>query len=322
MGCRFVARDLPRVLPGRHGEDCKGEVVTEDGQQRIEGCRGCQPCPEAHCRVCGVIHSAGACPGCLDATRETLAEIRRMCGDLPDEAETRGVDGEALVLLGPVADPEARGHLEASVAAGRVPADYLGEIVGESHPGWVLATWAMVYRDAFDHDDPVNAVQLDQEAGYLDRNLTYAATWPHVPFEDFAKELRACLTHLEVVLHDSERGERANISCFDCGGDLERKLGDEGFEDVMTCRGCKRRYTSAEYNFAVKADRIDKAEWLTDTDMQIRTGVPAATVRSWARATKDDSLPLVGKATQLGRTVYLVADVERVRDDKGLAPCA
>lgn len=304
--CYWVGSDQPRMIRGRHDYGC------DDGE-----CRGCQPCTEPTCRVCGIEHAAGACASCVGAVRDDLAAILTMCGALPTEVEHRGVESEALNLLGPVADPEARGHLEASVAAGRVPAEYLE--AGTETPLWTIGTWAMVYRDAFEHDEPIGAVDLATEAGYLGRNLTHAADWPHVPFEDMAKDLRRCVSRLEAVLHDSERGERTNIDCLDCGNTLERKLGKAGFEDVATCRGCKRRLTAAEYLLAVKRTYILNATWLSDGDMAIRTGVKADTVRSWARMPKDDTPPLVAKEVQQGRTVYSVADVERVAAEKGIA---
>ena len=73
------------------------------------------------------------------------------------------------------------------------------------------------------------------------------------PFEDFARDVRRCRSHLENVLHDENQGDRANVGCFDCGGDLERRLTAGGFEDHWTCRRCRRRYTYAEYNFALRA---------------------------------------------------------------------
>lgn len=251
-GCKFTSSTTPRVVPGRHDLDCEDET-----------CRGCQPCTERHCPVCGIEHGDGACAKCLADVRETLVEIRDRYLDLPYEAEIRGVDGEAAVLIGPAADPEARGHLEASVLAGRISSDYLGEIRRDDHgnivndpdPLWVLETWAMVYRDAFDHDEPLGRVDVLSEASYLERNLTYMGDFEHVPFEDFAKDLSRCAGHIKVVLHDQDRGVRANIPCFDCGSDIERKLGDKGFDDVWTCRGrgCGRRYSIAEYNFALRA---------------------------------------------------------------------
>jgi hypothetical protein len=242
--CRWVASTQPRAVVGRHDDGCTDET-----------CRGCQPCTEPHCRVCSRVHAEGTCAECLAATRADLREIARLCDALPAEVEHRGLEGEAMVLLGPAADPEARGHLEASVACGRVPADYLDHADGELHPLFVLGTHDMVWREALDHDEP-DALTLADTIDYLDRTMSYMAGFPHVPFEDFARDLRRCVAHLKGVLHDSERGVRANVSCFECGDDLERRLGKEGFEDHWTCRNprCPRRtYTIAEFNFALRA---------------------------------------------------------------------
>lgn len=48
MNCRYVARDSPRIIPGRHTDDCPREA-----------CNGCQPCEERHCRVCGCLWLGG-----------------------------------------------------------------------------------------------------------------------------------------------------------------------------------------------------------------------------------------------------------------------
>jgi hypothetical protein len=85
--CRYMASDQPRVLPGRHRDDCE-----------VETCAGCLPCPMDHCRVCGVEHSVGACAGCVGEVRENLGELVRMCAALPPRpctaASQRG-DGAA-----------------------------------------------------------------------------------------------------------------------------------------------------------------------------------------------------------------------------------
>lgn len=246
MSCKYVARDMPRVVISRHGEDCPGKP-----------CPGCLPCTEPHCRVCGVVHAEGTCAECMAETRETLHEIARMCDALPEEVEHRGVEGEAMFLLGPVADPERRGHLEASVTAGRVPTDYLADAIGETHPVWVIGTWQMVWLDALDHEAG-EGFTLAEAVDYLDRQMTYMGGYAHVPFEDFARDLRRCRSHLESVLHDQRQGDRANVGCFDCGGDLERKINRDGFEDVWTCRRCHRKYTPTEYNFALRARLEEK----------------------------------------------------------------
>lgn len=246
--CRWVASDQARVLSGRHDDGCEDE-----------SCRGCLPCPMDHCRVCGVEH-ANTCPGCLAEVRENFGEILELCEALPEDAVTRGVNADALALIGPTADPEAWGHVSASMASGRLPNDW--RLIAkdkpaddELHPLWVFGSWAMVYRDAFEHDEPIGRATIETEAGYLTRNLTYMGDFEHVPFEDFAKQIRDCVGHLKAVRHDQDHGERANVACFDCGGDLERKLGAAGFDDLWTCRGrgCGRRYTIAEYNFALRA---------------------------------------------------------------------
>lgn len=176
-----------------------------------------------------------------------------MTGSLAEEVEHRGINGEAMVLLGPAVDPEQLGHVQASIAAGRLPADYLDHADHELHPLFVLGTWDMTYRDALDHDEG-DTVTIASAIDYLDRQLTYAAGFEHVPFEDMAADLTACQRHLMAVLHDQEHGIRANVPCFDCGAELVRRLGRDGFEDHWTCRGaCGRQYTIAEYNFALRA---------------------------------------------------------------------
>lgn len=240
--CRFVASDEPRILPGRHNEDCPGG----------EACAGCQPCPGPHCRVCGRAHSADTCAECRAEARDDLLAIASACDALPEEAVNQGVESEAMVLLGPAADPEAWGHLSASVKVGRIPADYLSAADNELHPLLVLGTWEMIWREHLEQPTALEAT-IPRLVDYLNRQLHVMAAEPLVPFEDFARDLRRCRTHVEAVLHDSNMGDRANVGCFECRGGLERRLTPQGFEDVWTCKVCRRRYTYAEYNFALRA---------------------------------------------------------------------
>lgn len=200
-----------------------------------------------------------------------------MCDSLPEEVEHRGVEGEAMMLLAPATDPERRGYMEASVLSGRLDKfDSDGVLIrpgmdsletshakgckdprctgcaGELHPLFVLGTWEMVWRDHLEAPTELRAT-LDRLVDYLDRNLHIMAAEPLVPFEDFAGDVRRCRGHLEAVLHDQNQGDRANVGCFECGGELERKLTTAGFEDVWTCQKCRQRYTYAEYNFALRA---------------------------------------------------------------------
>lgn len=311
--CRFVASDQPRILPGRHRDECPDET-----------CAGCLPCPMDHCRVCGVEHSVGACAGCVGEVRDSLADIVRMCEALLAEAVHRGVNSEAMVLLGPTVDPEAREHWEASVLAGRIlPPEcdahdladvrrWLETADDERHPLLVLGTWAMQYRDALEHDAPISRADVFTEAAYLDRHLTEAGAYPWTPFEDFARDLRQSITHLERVLHDGEQIDEG-VPCLKCHRPLTRVWAYGKGEDGWECKRCRERSTEAQYRFAVKADYIAAAEWLTDVDMTVRTGVLPGTVRVWANR------GFISRHLDSGRVVYSVAEVEARRDRDDLA---
>lgn len=292
MSCYYAGSDQPRFIRGRHDEDCAGET-----------CVGCQPCTESHCRVCGVIHAEHSCPTCLADTRDTLAEIRRMCAALPTEVIHRGVESEAMNLLGPVADPEQTGHVSASVKVGRLPVDWLEAADNDHHPLLVLGTWAEAYIEAFDHDEPAR-ITVEGAASYLDRNLGYMSAEVDIPFEDFARDLRSCRVHIERVLHDGEQVEQG-APCLSCE-DVRLRLIRGERDDRWWCPRCKQTSSDDQYRFAVKAELIRKADWLTDADMATRTDgkVKPGTVRKWAER------GLVNKRLEFGRVVFSVEQVE------------
>lgn len=332
MTCRFVASDQPRVIRDRHADWCPGEW-----------CQGCEPCREPHCRACGYTHATGTCAECLADARETLHGIARMCGALPAEVEHRGIGGEAMVLLGPTADPEAIGHVEASIAAGRLPSDYLDSADHELHPLFVLGSWDMVWRDALEHDE-TDRLTVATAVDYLDRQMTYMAGYEHVPFEDFARNLRDCHAHIEAVVHDGVSREEG-APCMSCGAMLRKPSAERrdckhqtparrwldvlrtypeirahvteeraareacvacdqgGRADVWECPKCKRRHSEDQYRFAVMQLHREEAEWLTDREMELRTGVKAGTVRRWAHDGHVD------KRRDSGRVVFRVAQV-------------
>lgn len=318
--CRYNGRTNPRTVPGRH-----------DGACMDEACPGCAPCPRPHCRVCGIAHTDGTCAECMAETREALREIARMCDALPEEVEHRGVEGEAMMLLGPAANPEARGHLEASVLAGRVSRDAIEAThlrgcddpkctgcAGELHPDFVLGAWEDVWREALDHDPPPEKFTLAESVDYLDRTMSYMGSWPHVPFEEFARDLRRCASHLEAVLHDGEQVD-TGAPCMTCSADLRRVWkGDDmpwtkktdthpekAHEDGWACPRCRRWHTENQYRAAVLNLHREEATYLTDREMHLRTGVTAGKVRVWANR------GLVERKRDQGRTVYSVADVLR-----------
>lgn len=311
--CKWAGAERPRFLPGRHEDGCAGD------------CAGCQPCPWSHCRVCAKVHAEHTCPGCLDDARETLAEIRRLTASLPAEVLHRGIDSEAMNLLGPVADPEQTGHVRASVNVGRLPGDWLEIADHELHPLLVLGTWMEAYVEAFEHSEPAR-ITVASAASYLDRNLSFASIESDVPFEDFARDLRQCRTHMERVLHDGEQVE-TGAPCMTCerrlvrvwgGGELPWTYRDgsqpHASEDCWACGHCRDWRSEQDYRLNVAETHQREAEWLTAPDMIERTGVARGSLTGWA------SKGHVAKRTQGGRVVYRVSDVEqRLAEDDDAA---
>lgn len=304
--CYYAGPDQPRMTRGDHqAAGCE--------------CPGCQPCAHHHCRVCSVAHAAGTCSECMAEVRENLRGIGRMCDALPEEVEHRGVHGEAMMLLGPVADPEARGHLLASIQVGRVPEDYLERADGELHPLFVLGTWDMLVRDVLEHDE-TERVTVAIAVDYLDRQLSYLGGFEDLPFEDMARDLRACSTHLERVLHDGDQVD-LGAPCLKCARKVRKLTGDDG-SVTYRCETCREDLSEAGYMLSVRAEFIAKADMLTTDDMAIRAGVPAGTIRRWANPRNIQGVeygPLFRSCARNGqnRKVYRVSDVEQVRDNGG-----
>lgn len=331
--CIFTTSQTPRAIKGQHADECD-----------VETCKGCLPCGANHCRVCGKEHHDGTCAACLGETRDDLHAIGTLSGKLAGEAVVKGVNSEAFALLSPAADPEAWGHITTSLHVGRLPVGYLRcdrcdrpypcdkHADGEMHPLFVLGTWDMVWRDALEHETD-ETLTIATGIRYLDQQMSYMAGFEDAPFEDFARDLRKCRAHLEAVLYDGEHPDKG-APCLTCRTALHRCWKGQALpwstkerpvlatEDGWGCPRCPpetRWYSEARYTNAMKLDYIKHAEWLTDADMEMRSGVGAGTVRSWAREPKADEPPApVRKKRDSGRTVYSVADVVRVRDEKGM----
>lgn len=323
--CRYTGATSARVLVGRHRDGCDNPA-----------CEGCQECTRAHCRGCGHEHAASVCPGCVGAVREDLSEIARMVGSLPEEAEHRGVNSEAMVLLGPTVDPEAWQHHEASWLAGRaVPVDcdahdldelqaWLETADSDRHPLLVLGRLEMVARDLLEHETD-ERVTVAAAVRYLDVQLTHLAGNEWFDWRDMASDVRGCRGHLEDVLHDGERVE-TGAPCVQCQTRLQRHVTEDGRE-WWWCRFCKRNLTDDQYRYAVGAAYRTHADRLPAADLAERVDVPASTIRRWAAVRRgDDGTELPPLLLSVGRDhnkrkVYRVADAEtlkaQMRDNPG-----
>jgi hypothetical protein len=306
MSCKWNGSDQPRVLANRHEHGC-----PEDD------CAGCLPCPWAHCRVCGKEHAENTCPACLADVRSDIGEILRMTRALPAEVEHRGIESEAMNLLGPVADPEAIGHMRASVRVGRIPADWLEIADNDLHPLLVLGTWMEAYIEAFEHSEPAR-ITIESAASYLDRNLSYASTFADVPFEDFGRNVRECRAYVERVLHDGEQVE-TGAPCMTCkkpllriyaGAELPWKHRDQSRplagEDCWACAACRDWRTVSEYGLNVAQAHRDRADWLTAAEVEELTSVTPAALRK--RVERGD----VRSRRDSGRVVYCADQIPEV----------
>lgn len=327
--CRWVASNHPRILPGRHAEDCPDRKPKPKGAPGTSTCEGCQPCTKPHCVMpsCPGRHASEAdpyvCANCVGDMRDDLHRIAELCGyQLLDQALREDDDpsaSEAVMLLGPVAYPDAWYRRRELAVAGRAPRHYLEDARDEAHPLFVLGTWEMAWRDWLGHDTD-QPLTIGLAASYLNLNLTYVARQPDVPMGDFAAELRRCRSHLEDVIGDAEPKPK---QCPKCGGrllmDHEARTGEyaEGneerdYDDRWQCqrKSCGAWWTDEAYRRMVEADYELHADRLTASAIARVYRVGESTVRKWAER---EQVRKRG-ADSAGRMLYDVRDVVAMRD--------
>lgn len=313
IACIWVATDKPRVLAGRHDDDCAGD-----------SCRGCLACPWAHCRVCGHTHAEGTCPGCLNDLRNNLTEIDTLCERLLTEAIHRGIDSEAMNLLGPVADPERLGHTRASIHVGRIPANWLDHANSTSHPLAVLGTHEMLARDVLDqvtdHPTTTHAAQA-----YLARHLHQLGSHPDYPIRQLRHDLDKCRHHLEDVLRAGEQIEEG-APCQTCKRPVTITTDDNGHR-TYRCQRCQRELTEQQYRLAVADEHRARADRLPINTLAERINVPPPTLRRWANVVRiqkpgQEPIEIPALLRSCGRDsrklkVYRVAEALRIKNAGG-----
>lgn len=257
------------------------------------------------------------------------------------EAIVRGLRSQAAVLAGPTADP-AKWHRRAVlIAKAATYADALSPEAArlqallednrdEPHPGWVLRDWDYQAREHLGHasDDPRT---LRDARAYLNQHLTRLAHDETFAFEELARDLKACRSHCESVLHDDEQTERG-APCPTCSKPMERLVSfdgsttDDGVLVAFACSRCTAVVNEHDYLRDVRARLLIKADMLNADDMAVRINVPASTIRRWAskHTTQEDGEeaiehePLLRSCARIrGRKVYRVEDAERIRDTGG-----
>lgn len=277
MSCRFVSTTEPRVISGRHATPC----VCDDREI------GCLPCSETHCVVCGKEHAKAACTGCLEATRSDLKAIGDLCASLPAEAVEKGVQSEAMMLLGPSSDPEAWRNRATSAMVGRLDASYLEDCRDELHPLWVMGSWEQIWRDFLDHQTE-QPISWATAYGYLNTQIGYMAEQVDPPFDEFARELRGCRAHLENVLRDGIRPQLSHVPCVYCETRLAKVYADEEAGDHWICAKCRRIYDEREYARAQHWHMEDERgnRFLKVSEALGMIDRPEQTLRTWMATEK------------------------------------
>lgn len=218
------------------------------------------------------------CEDDIAATRTRMDEIEDMWLELPDHLERHPEGdmpgGDAVVLL----------------SAGSEGLSEDDETVRGNDPGsaaFELGWWAMVWSE--DRGDPLilgrrPGVIVAAALDYLRAHGRWAAQH-HPGYDTYAADVRTLHARMEAVTARHREPTRAGVPCFDCGGDLQHEVGEDGLEDCeWTCVVCRRRLTDRGYARALSMHvrdsslvMIDGEEWATvarlahDLDRSLRT---------------------------------------------------
>jgi hypothetical protein len=176
-----------------------------------------------------------ACDRCLQRTREHLAGVALMYDELPQHLSLIGSGGYDR---GPRASSDGRplpgGDVLVLLGKGSEGLDEDGLTTRDGDPmsvAYELGWWEQDWREF--RDDPAPAAgprsaraEVHSALRYLEIHSRWAAT-SHPGFDAFAADLRRLHARLEAATGRSARRLVAEAECFDCGGDLERKLREE-----------------------------------------------------------------------------------------------
>jgi hypothetical protein len=254
-----------------------------------------------------------SCESCLTAARSNLAGILVMWQELPAHLRTvagsalggtrGGSDGHplpggsVLALLGPGSPGVAARRLtKTDVARGLDGREHGVDNLAEDAPSvaWSLATWEDDWRHTRGDDPAMTGSSVSRvvqsAAHYLDVHARWAAN-NHGAFDEFADDLRKLHSRLEVATHRLRRPTKLGADCFDCGGDLIRRVTDEGLEEEhATCVVCKQQYEPGRYTLALKAAAeasarvtFDGIPYATPAALASDLGRSEHTIRSWAQ---------------------------------------
>lgn len=343
--CRWGGAELGWLMP-EHGRDCADA-----------GCAGCKSCSKTHCAMRGscpshvnVAVGERTCPVCIGGVRRDLSKVGDLyalvetavdarsldIGALLEEATEGGIDAEAFNLIGPAAAPEQYAEQRRRLGVAYEQRGWCDWPRHERfrdddphHPYSVLGRWDLAMREQYGPQTDL-FITVTSAIGYLTGLL--AGPFPHDDeFEEFARDVARCRSHLEAVVHDSRAPEvgRPCPRCAEATGKGPRlqkryaahpklKPGERctadscrtcvGFFDTWHCPDNSEHWWSEEdYRLRVASDYLEHAKALTADQLGQRLGVKPGTIRVWANR---DQVRKRGK-DHLGRQLYDVEDATR-----------
>lgn len=254
----------------------------------------------------------------------SLTTIVSLYRSLEDEALHRYADkeypgGEAMAMLGPVANLEAFNYRQLSELMGRTSGGMVfeGSDVDAAPPLLVLAGWAEVIA-AERGQVRTRRATIDTEADYLRSNIDWMGSEDvegeptFLAIDELDRDLTSLITRLEALL---KAGTRLTFGapCLHCVDVNMVRIEDArlGLQDKYLCPKCHRPYDKDAYDFAVGTAHLAHATELTADQIEKRTGIKATRVRVWGSRHKG----LKTKRSPEGLWLYNVAAVIAKRDE-------
>ncbi len=196
--------------------------------------------------------------------------------------------------------------------------------VGEDDPEWTLDVWGHMLRE--DYGLPTSEpFTIASEVAFLIRILNRLANDPAQDFPLFTKEIHACRTHLEAVLHNSRVPEQG-APCPECAAanadgkskPLAKHYVDDdptGTSDWWGCQDIEAHWWSeADYRLRIGTRYLQHADRLTASQMLDTYRIKPTALRKWAER---EQVTKRGKDEQ-GRQLYDVASALTMRDRANL----
>lgn len=261
-----------------------------------------------------------------------LTEILSLYGDLETEAIHHYADksmpgGDALVMLGPVANLEAWNYRQLSELMGRTHAGISMDDRKDdpAPPLLVLAGWVDIIRQERDQPTDLRAT-IKREADYLRNSLDWLissdingdATFLAV--DELSRDLHDVVRRLEDVLHDGIRPETTRVTCTMDDCDEKPRL-TKVYSDVhpkydgWKCPACREDYDQTEYLSAQAQHMHSEAAedaWVTVADAAHSISRPANTIRTWIKNWRVSTQVVGSRPT----TIYVYWPEVRIADQE------